>query len=247
MCPLDCGCRSARPRLSESFVDARNPLVGASMIDDRLPILSEQSRRAVQCTFCFCPDRSAEWAFVPTRPANRPDDVAVPPYVGPDYWSARQRIAVMMLNPGHAAAEHKMMRRDLGRKLRDGEIDYTSYNEQLAELLPKWGFGGVVRWLNAVGLNANEVAFLNMALCAVDNDKYFPELFRTCFERNTRNLLETLKPHVVLLCGKKQLEPYVSAIERLGTRTILTWHYRPMNTKRGQAEIQRVRATLSSC
>ena len=102
----------------------------------------------------------------------------------------------------------------------------------------------MVRWLRAVKLEPETIAFLNMALCAVANDDYFPKLFETCFHRHTRRLIATLDPRVVLLCGKKQLEPYASSIESLATKVVLTWHYRPMSTSRGKAELRRVRAEL---
>ncbi len=57
-------------------------------------------------------------------------------------------------------------------------------------------------------------------------------------------MVATLKPQAVLLCGKKELEPYEESIKSLGTNVILTWHYRPMNTGKGKLELQRVRAEL---
>ncbi|MCZ6817606.1 MAG: hypothetical protein O7F76_13045, partial [Planctomycetota bacterium] len=185
-----------------------------------------------------------EWGRHPERPGDRPDDVALAPWVGPRYSTATPRVAVMMLNPGHAAARHKIARKDFGRQFRNGEINYEEYNLKLGPLVREWGFGAVVRWLQAVKLEPEAVAFLNVALCAVANDDYFPELFETCFKRHTRNSLAALRPDVVLLCGKKQLAPYVSSIESLGIKVILTWHYRPMSTGKGKAELQRVRTQL---
>jgi hypothetical protein len=210
----------------------------------KLDILSQQAREAVSCSYCFMGDRATEWGHVPERPADRRNDVALVPWVGPHYSTATPRVVVMMLNPGHAAAPHKLTRRDLGLRLRNGEITYEEYNKRLTPLVPKWGFGGVVRWLRALKLEPESITFLNVALCAVANDKYFPKLFETCFNRHTRNFVATLEPDVVLLCGKKELEPYVSSIESLGTKVILTWHYRPMSTIGGKAELQRVRAEL---
>ena len=102
----------------------------------------------------------------------------------------------------------------------------------------------MVRWLQAINLEPEMIAFLNVALCAVADDKYSKDLFTTCFERHTRKLVATLEPDVVLLCGKKQLKPFVSSIESLGMKVILTSHYRPMYTGKGKAELQRVRAEL---
>ncbi len=210
----------------------------------KLEILSQQTHDAIACSYCFMRERAKDWGHVPERPADRRDDVPFLPWVGPRYSTATPRVMVMMLNPGHAAAQHKLIRRDLGHQLRSGEITYEEYNTALTPLVPKWGFGGVVRWLEALKLEPETISFLNMALCAVANDDYFSKLFETCFERHTRNLVVTLEPHVVLLCGKKELNPYASSIESLGAKVILTWHYRPMNTRKGKAELRRVRAEL---
>ncbi|MCY2990041.1 MAG: hypothetical protein NTY19_19535 [Planctomycetota bacterium] len=153
-------------------------------------------------------------------------------------------MAVMMMNPGHKYAAHKIKRMKLGHQLRDGEIGYDEHNRLLTPLVPEWGFGAVVQWLRAIGLEPERIAFLNVALCAVANDKYFPGLFDTCFNRHTRGLLACLAPHVVLLCGKGELEPYQAPIEAMGAKVILTWHYRPMKTVRGKRELKRVRREL---
>ena len=209
-----------------------------------LEVLDQQAHRAVACSYCFVDDPLRKWGHVPERPADRRDDVALVPWVGSRYPATSPRVVVMMLNPGHAAAPHKLTRRDLGHQLRDGKISYSEYNTRLTPLVPKWGFGGVVRWLRAINLEPEAISFLNVALCAVANDDYFPQLFKACFSRHTRDLLASLEPQVVLLCGKKELEPYVGEIEALGTKVILTWHYRPMNTAKGKAELLRVRAEL---
>ena len=117
-------------------------------------------------------------------------------------------------------------------------------NIELTQLVSEWGFGRVARWLGALNLESKAITFLNVALCAVANDNYSKDLFTTCFERHTRQLLATLEPDVVLLCGKKQLKPFVSSIELLRIKVILTSHYRPMYTGSGKAELQRVRAEL---
>jgi hypothetical protein len=209
-----------------------------------LEILGEKAREAVACSYCFMSDRAREWGHIPLRPVSRPDDVAFAPWVGPRYSTATPRVAVMMLNPGHAAAPHKLKRRDFGHQLRNGAITYEEYNQRLTPLVQEWGFGGIVRWLKAISLEPETIAFLNMALCAVADDRYFPELFRTCFDRHTHDLLATLHPDVVLLGGKKELAPYTSIVESLGIKVILTWHYRGMNTTRGKRELERVRAEL---
>ncbi len=105
-----------------------------------------------------------EWGRVPQRPADRPDDVAFVPWFGRRYPLSTPRIAVMMLNPGHAAAPHKLKRRDLGHQLRDGTIGYDEYVSHLTPLVREWGFGAVVRWLGKLGLEAERIAFLNVAL-----------------------------------------------------------------------------------
>lgn len=203
--------------------------------------LNGMMSEAIACNYCFMNDRKHEWNNVPKRPESRLDDLPVLPWVGDSYFRVRPRIIVMMLNPGHAAATHKLDRRDLGKQFKCGHIDYEEYNKRLISLVPQWGFGKISKWLTAVGLDPGRIAFLNMALCAVANDKYNDiPLFTTCFQRHTCNIVKGLEPDIVVLCGKKQLKAFESSIESLGPKVILTWHYRPMNTKRGKAELQRV-------
>ena len=78
-----------------------------------------------------------------------------------------------------------------------------------------------------------------MPRSAVANDAYFPGLFLDiCLHCHTRGLLACLAPHVVLLCGKGELEPYRAPIKSMGAKVILTWHYRAMNTDRGKRELE---------
>jgi hypothetical protein len=74
----------------------------------------------------------------------------------------------------------------------------------------------VVRWLRALGLEKERIAYLNMALCAVADDAYFDGLFRSCFHRHTRGMLACLAPDVVVLAGKKELEPYLAQLLQWG-------------------------------
>jgi hypothetical protein len=215
---------------------------GASTL--KLEILSRHAREVVSCSYCFMSDREWKCGQILRRPKDRPDDVPVAPWIGRRYAMAQPRVAVMMLNPGHAAAPHKLNRKDLNQLLRDGRITYGEYNERVAPLVQEWGFRRVAKWLWQINLEADKIAFLNAALCAVADDAYFPEFFETCLERHTLRFLVALEPDIVLLCGKDQLTPYKSQIESLGIEVILTWHYRGMSTSRGQAELKRVRDEL---
>lgn len=158
----------------------------------RLEILTHQAREAVACSYCFRAGRALEWGRIPERPAHRPDDVALAPCVGPHYSTATPRVVVMMLNPGHAPAPHKITRKELGRQIRNAEITYEEYNVKLALLVREWGFGAVVRWLRTIKLEPKTIAVLNVVLCAVANDAYFPKLFEACFKRHTRSLVGAL-------------------------------------------------------
>ncbi|MEM7680636.1 MAG: hypothetical protein AAF288_01635 [Planctomycetota bacterium] len=210
-----------------------------------LDVLQPLAHRAVECDHCFRPERQAEWGRVAVRPAAGADTVPKLPYVGKRYGDAAPRVLVMMLNPGGKPAAHKPQRSRLGADFRDAGISYPQYVEGLARLVPQWGFGAVVRWLKMIGLRPDEVCWLNVALCGVAGDDYFPELFATCFEKHTRRMIRAITPDVVLLCGKTKLKPFVKPIADLGPQVCLTSHYRPMYTNTGQKEIARVRDWLS--
>ena len=63
----------------------------------KLEILSQQAQEAVACSYCFMPERTLDWKRVPpTRPPDRPDDVAMAPSVGSRYSMTSPRVTVVM-------------------------------------------------------------------------------------------------------------------------------------------------------
>jgi hypothetical protein len=116
------------------------------------------------------------------------------------------------------------VRKSLGKALASGAISYKSYCDELQKLIPEWGYGRVLEWFEQLELAPAEIAYSNIALCAVANDQYTDELFEQCFARHTSRVVASLRPDLVLLCGKKRLRGFVERIEGLGTRVVLTWH-----------------------
>jgi hypothetical protein len=141
----EAGSGYSTPKPQAERLPEQSWLPNSRLID--LGALSDRARAAVACSYCFTSDRAREWKRVPRRPADRPDDVAFAPWFGRRYPSTTPRVAIMLLNPGHKAALHKLKRRDLGHQLRDGVIAYEDYLKHLTPLVEEWGSprGAVVR------------------------------------------------------------------------------------------------------
>lgn len=166
----------------------------------------EVMRQADACDDCFVRDRSL---------ARAACDVPQPRWIGPRYFAARPRVAVVLINPGGGGSsadtaalnEEATVFRDFHRT-----GDYKpirSYFERCLARRDKW----LWRYRELFGLDHDEIAQLNIAWCATENNIYPSSMQDHCFERHTAALLRALDPHVVILSGG------VSQPDRSRTRT----------------------------
>lgn len=72
-----------------------------------------------------------------------------------------------------------------------------SYFERCLARRDKW----LWRYRELFGLDHDEIAQLNIAWCATENNIYPSSMQDRCFERHTAALLRALDPHVVILSG----------------------------------------------
>lgn len=168
-------------------------------------------REATRCRSCF-ESNLVRSAFI---------DIAQPRYVGPGYWTAKRRVAVMMLNPGqgHANAADQEARQ-LMYAFRDGAPLAPVLNQQRAAM-PKWGRGKYASFIADLGLDLNSIATANIAMCSTEKNQYPDKVLNACWERHTAPLLDALSPHVVVLCGSKA-HPFAG---RISARTVCAQHY----------------------
>jgi hypothetical protein len=166
----------------------------------------EISLQAVQCAECFaCGDLK--------RPLV---DRAQPRWAGPGYADASPRIALMMLNPGGGEGRRDgadAAFRDLLNRFAAGENLLDQIMEHQRADIQNWGQGRLLRFLQLVGLNLDEIALINIAWCATAQNKYPAFMLQNCFQRHTLEALSALKPDVVILLGTKAQE-YTKQIQK---------------------------------
>ena len=168
-------------------------------------------REATRCRACF-DSNLVRPAFI---------DIAQPRYIGPGYWTAKCRVAVVMLNPGQGranAADQEARR--LMYAFRDGAPLAPVLDQQRAAM-PNWGRGKYAPFIADLGLNLDSIATANIAMCATSDNQYPDKVLNSCWLRHTAPLLSTLLPHVVVLCGAKAH----SFASRIGTKTVCAPHY----------------------
>ncbi len=164
----------------------------------KVDAIADLYRHALPCRKCFAEQRGL------TAPVI---DLAQPRWVGSRYFRAKLRITFVMLNPGAGApskAAGNRAAREMLLKFRDGD---TTFPEVLAfqrQHMKSWG-RAAGRFLDFytkdLGLKLDEVAFLNIALCATAGNRYPKWMLDRCFADHSGEILRRLDPSLVVLCG----------------------------------------------
>ena len=163
---------------------------------------------AMSCNACFGPGSSVERALV---------KLPQPRWIGSTYTTIRPRIVVVALNPGAGGESQTSGNLELAKRLYDFSIGKRSFDELLAyqaKHMSSWGKkpGRFVDfYTDLTGRTLNELAFLNIALCATVGNSYPSSVLATCFNKHTAALLVNLEPDVVLLSGSN-IHKYASKI-----------------------------------
>jgi hypothetical protein len=209
--------------------------VGASMPAAAIEVM----RSAGSCDDCF---------------QMRPDlarplcDVPQPRWVGERYHLVRPRIALVLINPGGGRDEDPSLLREAEtfRKFHNTG-DYGPIRAYFAVRLAR-----NVPWLawyrDVFGLRHEEIAQLNVAWCATQQDKYPAQMLNHCFGKHTTQLLRALNPDIVLLSGD-ETHGFVTRVCAVVPEAdvVPTIHFR--NRKRTSvrfAEAARVRARIEA-
>jgi len=159
------------------------------------PDIENLTLEAMRCRSCF----ESGWV----RPATI--DIAQPRWIGPKYWESKNRVSVLLINPG-AGAKYASKRNERDREMLHEALKDTSrlydYLELQRQDLPKWGRGRFWKFfVEGVGLDPDAIAFANIAWCATEGDRYPRKMRDQCFEQFTARYLQLLAPEIILLCG----------------------------------------------
>jgi hypothetical protein len=197
----------------------------------------ELCHKAVKCRKCFEKNNELSLDLEPPKKSNF--NIAQPRWIGSNYWMARPRVLIMMLNPGSGdsrkddadvkAVEKLRVFRNSGNGKKLDEI----LKDQKADM----GFwGNFFQFYGGMGLQTSidkeRIAFANFAWCATDGNKYPSKMLKYCFENHTKKLVELLMPHVVILSGSPthKFEPEILKILPK-SKIIQTLHYAHRESK----------------
>ena len=174
-------------------------------------------REATKCRQCFADGRLKAGAI----------DIAQPRWIAPGYWTAPRRVVYAALNPGGKKRSARFSMKDqqaLIAAFSRGETTIEPFFADQRRKLPTWNDGRLQGFLDQVGLDLDQIALANIALCSVDANQYEP-LLRPCFQRHTRRVFGLLKPDVVILAGVGA-HRFGTLIRRdTGARVIKTYHF----------------------
>ena len=198
---------------------------------------------AMPCDSCFGEGSPVARALV---------DLPQPRWVGPAYAESKTRIAVLALNPGAGSSgqeDGNLKLAALLHSFRNRAATFSDVLDYQAQHMPTWGKtpGRHINFYTGVtGHDLNELAFLNVALCATRGNRYPPAVLETCFRKHTSGLLQSLVPSIVLLSGSA-VHKYARRIEALlpTARVEPILHYAHREGRdREQQEFKRVRSLI---
>jgi len=179
-----------------------------------------------------------------------PIDIAQPRWVGPAYWAAQPRVAILMINPGgggsrsHSSTDRT---RAVIHSFAAGSGTFDEVLEHQAQDIPSWGRGRFAAfYLAGLGLALNKIALANVAWCATLGDRYPANMLKTCFSRHTGRLLQILSPDFLLVSGSSAHD-FVEQIglDLPGAKIVPTLHYAHRKGQAAQTrELERVRSQL---
>jgi hypothetical protein len=163
-------------------------------VNEAIDRLDQLCRRAVTCRLCF-EEGLARSAQV---------DLAQPRWVGPKYFEASPRVLLLLVNPGSGQGYAKVSNNEYLKHLRSYKANRISLGElferQRADI-PNWKEKFVRFYIKGLGLALDGIAFANIAWCATADNSYPSKMLAKCFYRHTSDLIDILKPHILVASG----------------------------------------------
>jgi len=173
-----------------------------------MEILKEQYKKAIDCNDCF-KNLDIKRGKV---------ESAQPRWIGENYFNARQKICILMINPGDVGpkAEYSQIKssNEFQALIEGFKDDLVSWDDLMHFILMDmhhWGQGGkyMKLYFDHLKLPLKEIAFLNTMLCSAKKldprgqykNFYNQQTMRNCFDLHTYSMLEQLNPDVCILSG----------------------------------------------
>ena len=202
--------------------------------------LEQLAKEAVICSACFG-DGALHRTYV---------DLPQPRYIGPGYWSAPKRIAFIMLNPGAGKADWRNTEwKQHIERFKNSEESLQEVFSGQRKHMPHWSGGKLISFIELHGLNVDDLAIVNIAWCATQENKYPKWMLKQCFNLHTAAWLENLKPNTLILSGTAS-HYFEEAIQSLlpQSKIFTSYHYahRPLDAKKAESRAKEISEALNA-
>jgi hypothetical protein len=134
-----------------------------------------------------------------------------PRWLGRNYFSSEKKICIMLINPGSGNktpenewAPLKKLNKAETQELKEKFWDQLMYTNEVG--MPKWG-AWVNLYFESLGLveKKDEVAFMNMMLCASKGNAYNKKSLDLCFSSQSSHVLRMLSPDILIFSGAQTI------------------------------------------
>ena len=137
---------------------------------------------------------------------------AQPRNVGKDYFSQDLKICIVLINPGggHTPSDGNwddfLQKLKKAKSSKEKEASWDSIQNFISKEEKFWGKSGAWNKLyyDSLGLDKDNIAMVNIMLCAVDKDEYKKEKtldFCFFYKQKSLNILKALNPDKIILSG----------------------------------------------
>ena len=136
-----------------------------------------------------------------------------PRWIGKDYFSSKNKICLILINPGSGDSNTPKKDWDYLKELnvvKDSKTKKQIWDKIMSvnsSGMPKWGNWEQL-YFRDLGLKEikNEIAFMNFMLCASKNNIYCQSSLQNCFFEKSGELLELLNPNIVIFSGHETIK-----------------------------------------
>lgn len=155
----------------------------------------------------------------------------------------------MLLNPGSGRGYAKQSNREYLRELiayNEGRISLDDLFERQKADMRNWRRRFRSFYMDGLGLDLANIAFANIAWCASEDNSYPPEMLTKCFYRHTAELIDILKPDILISSGgdtQEFLRRYAKPSQEVEVHPLLHYAHRK-SSEHEAVELARVKDAI---
>ena len=180
------------------------------MADNKLKKLIDLHQEAANCNTCFkkFPNISHDFVVKGAQPRS----------IGENYFSQKIRVCLVLINPGKAHTQSDggwseyLTPLKKAKTTEEKNIVWKNIQDFIKREEPDWGktrgnWGKL--YYESLGLTKNQIAMVNIMMCAEDNNDYKSEpTLDECFFKKKKSLkiIKSLNPHKIILSGMSPIK-----------------------------------------